>query len=44
VNRLIEQQLLRDGTGHRSEVAFAEVVRRHADFVGSAACIPAGLS
>jgi RNA polymerase sigma factor (sigma-70 family) len=37
VNSLTDQQLLRDYTGHRSETAFAELVRRHVDFVYSAA-------
>jgi len=33
---LTDQQLLRDYTGRRSETAFAELVRRHVDFVYSA--------
>jgi RNA polymerase sigma factor (sigma-70 family) len=37
VNRLTDQQLLRDYTEHRSEAAFAEFVRRHIDLVYSAA-------
>jgi RNA polymerase sigma factor (sigma-70 family) len=37
VNSLTDQQLLRDYTGRRSEAAFAELVRRHVDFVHSAA-------
>jgi RNA polymerase sigma factor (sigma-70 family) len=37
VNSLTDQQLLHDYTGHRSELAFAELVRRHVDFVYSAA-------
>jgi RNA polymerase sigma factor (sigma-70 family) len=37
VNSLTDQQLLHDYTGHRSETAFAELVRRHVDFVYSAA-------
>jgi Sigma-70 region 2 len=37
VNSLTDQQLLRDYTGRRSETAFAELVRRHVDFVYSAA-------
>jgi RNA polymerase sigma factor (sigma-70 family) len=37
VNSLTDQQLLCDYTGHRSEAAFAELVRRHVDFVYSAA-------
>jgi DNA-directed RNA polymerase specialized sigma24 family protein len=37
VNSLTDQQLLRDYTGRRSEAAFAELVRRHIDFVYSAA-------
>jgi RNA polymerase sigma factor (sigma-70 family) len=37
VNSLTDQQLLRDYTGRRSEAAFAELVRRHVDFVYSAA-------
>jgi len=37
VNRLTDQQLLSDYAEHRSEAAFAELVRRHIDFVYSAA-------
>ena len=37
MNSLTDQQLLRDYSGHRSEAAFAELVRRHVDFVYSAA-------
>jgi RNA polymerase sigma factor (sigma-70 family) len=37
VNSLTDQQLLRDYAGDRSEAAFAELVRRHVDFVYSAA-------
>jgi len=37
VNTQTDQQLLRDYTERRSEVAFAELVRRHVDFVYSAA-------
>jgi RNA polymerase sigma factor (sigma-70 family) len=37
VNSLTDQQLLHDYTEHRSETAFAELVRRHVDFVCSAA-------
>jgi RNA polymerase sigma factor (sigma-70 family) len=37
VNGLTDQQLLRDYTGRHSEEAFAELVRRHLDFVHSAA-------
>jgi len=37
VNRSTDQQLLRDYAEHRSEPAFAELVRRHVDFVYSAA-------
>src|SRR5437773_5961142 len=37
MNNLTDQQLLRDYTGRRSEAAFAELVRRHVDFVYSAA-------
>jgi RNA polymerase sigma factor (sigma-70 family) len=37
VNSLTDQQLLCDYTGRRSEAAFAELVRRHVDFVYSAA-------
>jgi RNA polymerase sigma factor (sigma-70 family) len=37
VNRLTDQQLLRDYTGCRSDAAFAELVRRHVDLVYSAA-------
>jgi len=37
VNRLTDQQLLRDYTRRRSEAAFTELVRRHVDFVYSAA-------
>jgi RNA polymerase sigma factor (sigma-70 family) len=37
VNSLTDQQLLRDYTERRSEAAFSELVRRHVDFVYSAA-------
>ncbi len=37
MNTQTDQQLLRDYAGHRSEAAFAELVRRHVDFVYSAA-------
>jgi len=37
MNNLTDQQLLREYTGRRSEAAFAELVRRHVDFVYSAA-------
>src|SRR5438128_479660 len=37
MNGLTDQELLRDYTERRSEAAFAEVVRRHLDFVYSAA-------
>src|SRR5881628_878503 len=37
VNSPSDQQLLGDYTGRRSEAAFAELVRRHVDFVYSAA-------
>jgi RNA polymerase sigma factor (sigma-70 family) len=37
VNSLTDQELLRDYIGRRSETAFAELVRRHIDFVYSAA-------
>ncbi|EEF62880.1 sigma-70 family RNA polymerase sigma factor [Pedosphaera parvula] len=37
MNSLTDQQLLRDYAGSRSEAAFAELVRRHIDFVYSAA-------
>ena len=37
MNSLTDQQLLRDYAGSRSEPAFAELVRRHVDFVYSAA-------
>jgi RNA polymerase sigma factor (sigma-70 family) len=37
VNSLTDQQLLRDYTSDRSEVAFAELVQRHVDLVYSAA-------
>ena len=37
MNSLTDQQLLRDYAGSRSEAAFAELVRRHVDFVYSAA-------
>jgi RNA polymerase sigma factor (sigma-70 family) len=37
VNSLADQQLLRDYAGRQSETAFAELVRRHVDFVYSAA-------
>ncbi|MBI3851915.1 MAG: sigma-70 family RNA polymerase sigma factor [Verrucomicrobia bacterium] len=37
MNRLTDQQLLRDYAGRRSEAAFAELVRRHIDLVYSAA-------
>jgi hypothetical protein len=36
VNDLTDQQLLRDYAERRSEPAFAELVRRHVDFVHSA--------
>ena len=36
MNSLTDQELLRDYTGCRSETAFAELVRRHVDFVYSA--------
>jgi RNA polymerase sigma factor (sigma-70 family) len=36
VNSLTDQELLRDYIGRRSETAFAELVRRHVDFVYSA--------
>lgn len=41
-NPLTDQQLLRDYAARRAEAAFAELVRRHVDFVYSAA--PAGLA
>lgn len=37
MNTLSDQQLLREYAGKRSEVAFAELVRRHVDLVHSAA-------
>ena len=37
MNSLTNQQLLRDYSERRSETAFAELVRRHVDFVYSAA-------
>src|SRR5947209_16501230 len=37
MNSQTDQQLLRDYTRRRSEAAFAELVRRHVDFVYSAA-------
>ncbi len=37
MNSLTDQQLLRDYSAHRSEPAFAELVRRHVDLVYSAA-------
>jgi RNA polymerase sigma factor (sigma-70 family) len=37
VNPLTDQQLLSDYAGQRTETAFAELVRRHVDFVYSAA-------
>jgi RNA polymerase sigma factor (sigma-70 family) len=37
VNESTDQQLLRDYSGHRSEAAFSELVRRHIDLVHSAA-------
>ena len=37
MNSLTDQQLLHDYTEHRSETAFVELVRRHVDFVCSAA-------
>ncbi len=37
MNTLTDQELLRDYTSSRSEAAFAELVRRHVDFVYSAA-------
>ena len=37
MNNLTDPQLLRDYTERRSEAAFAELVRRHVDFVHSAA-------
>ena len=37
MNRLTDQQLLREYAGPRWEAAFAELVRRHVDFVHSAA-------
>src|SRR6266487_5692494 len=37
MNSLTDQQLLLDYAEHRSEDAFAELVRRHVDFVYSAA-------
>jgi RNA polymerase sigma factor (sigma-70 family) len=37
VNSWTDQQLIRDYTGSRSEPAFAELARRHVDFVYSAA-------
>jgi len=43
-SRLTGQHLLRDYTGRHSEAAFAELVRRHIDFVHSGARISIGLS
>lgn len=37
MNSLTDQQLIQDYAGHRSETAFAELVRRHIDIVYSAA-------
>ena len=37
MNSLTDQQLLRDYAGRRSEATFSELVRRHVDFVYSAA-------
>src|SRR5205814_4210403 len=37
MSNLSDQQLLLDYAEHRSELAFAELVRRHVDFVYSAA-------
>jgi DNA-directed RNA polymerase specialized sigma24 family protein len=37
VKNWTDQQLLRDYAGHRTETAFAELVRRHVDLVHSAA-------
>ena len=37
MNKLTDQQLLRDYAEYRSEAAFAELVRRHVDLVYSAA-------
>jgi hypothetical protein len=37
VNRLTDQQLLREYAERRSESAFAELVRRHVDLIYSAA-------
>jgi DNA-directed RNA polymerase specialized sigma24 family protein len=37
VNRLTDQQLLREYAERRSEAAFAELVRRHVDLIYSAA-------
>jgi RNA polymerase sigma factor (sigma-70 family) len=37
VNERTDQELLRDYAGRRSEAAFAELVRRHIDFIYSAA-------
>jgi DNA-directed RNA polymerase specialized sigma24 family protein len=37
VNSRTDQQLLGDYTDHQSEAAFSELVRRHVDFVYSAA-------
>ena len=37
MNRLTDQQLLRDYAERRSEAAFAELVRRHVDIIYSAA-------
>ncbi|MEI9961555.1 MAG: sigma factor [Limisphaerales bacterium] len=37
MNNLTDQQLLRDYIKRRSDVAFAELVRRHIDFIYSAA-------
>ncbi len=37
MNRLTDQQLLREYAERRSETAFAELVRRHIDLIYSAA-------
>ena len=42
MNRLADQQLLRDYAERRSESAFAELVRRYVDLVYSAALPMAG--
>jgi len=44
VNDLTDSQLLRAYAEHRSEPAFAELVRRDVNLVYSAACISPGLS